>query len=218
MGYKAIIFDLDGTLLDTLKDLALSVNAVLRQHGLSEHPVASYRYFVGDGIDILVKRAFPAESIKSEKDVLYMVNAVKEEYTRRWGDHTRPYPGIPAMLDSIEEKRLPKAIFSNKPHEFAVLTVNKLLPDWKFEEVCGIQSGIPRKPDPYGALMIAEKIMVKPEEVVYLGDTDTDMLTAVRGGFYPVGALWGFRSAEELLKSGAAMLAQKPKDVAEFFD
>lgn len=218
MGYKAIIFDLDGTLLDTLKDLALSVNAVLRQHGFSEHPVASYRYFVGDGIDILVRRAFPAESIKSEKGALYMVNAVKEEYARRWGDHTRPYPGIPAMLDSIEEKRLPKAIFSNKPHEFAVLTVNKLLPDWEFEEVCGVQSGIPRKPDPYGALMIAEKIMVKPEEVVYLGDTDTDMRTAVRGGFYPVGALWGFRSAEELLKSGAAMLAQKPKDVAEFFD
>lgn len=218
MGYKAIIFDLDGTLLDTLKDLALSVNAVLRLQGFSEHPVASYRYFVGDGIDVLVRRAFPIESIKSEKDALYMVNAVKEEYARRWGDHTRPYPGIPAMLDSIEEKRLPKAIFSNKPHEFAVLTVNKLLPDWKFEEVCGIQSGIPRKPDPYGALMIAEKIMVKPEEVVYLGDTDTDMLTAVRGGFYPVGALWGFRSAEELLKSGAAMLAQKPKDVTELFD
>jgi len=218
LGYKAIIFDLDGTLLDTLKDLALSVNAVLRLQGFSEHTVASYRYFVGDGIDVLVRRAFPIESIKSEKDALYMVNAVKEEYARRWGDHTRPYPGIPAMLDSIEEKRLPKAIFSNKPHEFAVLTVNKLLPDWKFEEVCGIQSGIPRKPDPYGALMIAEKIMVKPEEVVYLGDTDTDMLTAVRGGFYPVGALWGFRSAEELLKSGAAMLAQKPKDVTELFD
>lgn len=218
MLYKAIIFDLDGTLLDTLEDLALSVNAVLRQHGFSEHPVADYRYFVGDGIDILVSRAFPEESIKNGKDVEYLVNAVKEEYARRWGDHTRPYPGIPEMLDLLEEKQVPKAIFSNKPNEFAVLTVNKLLPGWKFEEVCGIQSGIPRKPDPYGAVIIAEKIMVKPKEIVYLGDTDTDMLTAVRGGFYPVGALWGFRSAEELLKSGAGMLAQKPMDVAELFD
>ncbi len=218
MSYRAIIFDLDGTLLDTLKDLALSVNAVLRQNGFSEHPVDAYRYFVGDGIEILIRRAVPAEGIKNEKDAEYMVKAVKEEYSRRWGDHTRPYPGIPALLDSLEKKLVPKAIFSNKPHEFAVLTVNKLLSDWKFEEVCGIQTGIPRKPDPYGALIIAEKIRIKPKEVVYLGDTDTDMRTAVRGGFYPVGALWGFRSAEELLKSGAGMLARNPKDVAYLFD
>ncbi len=217
MKYKGIIFDLDGTLLDTLKDLALSVNAVLAQNGFREHPVDAYRYFVGDGIDVLVQRAFPAESIKKMKATEEMINAVKEEYSRRWADHTRPYPGISELLDSLEEKQVPKAVFSNKPHEFAVLTVNKLLPCWIFEDICGIQPGIPRKPDPFGALLIADRMQIKPKEIVYLGDTNTDMQTAVSGGFYPVGALWGFRSAEELLAGGAGTLAQKPADVADLF-
>lgn len=217
MKYKGIIFDLDGTLLDTLEDLALSVNAVLRRKSYDEHPVNSYRYFVGDGIDVLVERAFPEQSVKNKKDTDQIVKAVKEEYSRRWSDHTRPYPGISGMLDFLQKKQIPKAVFSNKPHEFAILTVNKLLPGWSFEDVYGIQPGVPRKPDPFGALMIAEKMQIKPEEIVYLGDTDTDMQTAVKGGFYPVGALWGFRSEEELLGAGALMLAHKPGDVTELF-
>lgn len=217
MSHKAIIFDLDGTLLDTLEDLALSVNAVLRSEGYNEHPVDKYRYFVGDGIEKLVERAFSKQGEQGKIDLQAMVKAVKEEYGRRWSNNTRPYPGVKELLDFLEEKQISKAIFSNKPHEFALLTIDTLLPEWNFVEIFGVGPGMPRKPDPHGALQIAEKLALTPREIIYLGDTATDMETAVAGGFYPVGALWGFRTAEELLASGARSLAQKPLDVADLF-
>ena len=216
MSHRAIIFDLDGTLLDTLQDLALSVNTVLAEKGLGGHPVDAYRYFVGDGIDLLVKRAFPAEYTEKE-DLERLIDAVKKEYSRRWADHTVPYPGVPDLLDFLEEREIPKAIFSNKPHEYAVLTVETLLPGWHFVDIKGIGAKTPRKPDPLGALLIAEKMRLQPQEIIYLGDTDTDMLTALKGGFYPVGALWGFRPAEELLAGGARFLAETPAAVRELF-
>lgn len=216
MSYKAIIFDLDGTLLDTLKDLALSVNAVLRAKGFKEHPVPAYRYFVGEGIEALVRRAFPGNMVDGER-LTELVQEVKAEYRKRWSIHTEPYPGVEAMLDFFEANSIPKAIFSNKPQEFTVLTVETLLPKWKFIEVQGIEEGIPRKPDPAGVLKIAKEMGSKPEDIVYLGDTGTDMKTAVAGNFFPVGALWGFRPADELLDSGAGMLAEKPQDVITLF-
>ncbi len=217
MGYKAIIFDLDGTLLDTLQDLAFSVNAILRKKGFKTHPVDNYRYFVGEGIEMLVQRAFPANIIDNS-DIPAYVKEVKEEYSRRWSEHTRPYPGVPEMLDFLQERRIPKAIFSNKPHEFTTITVETLLPAWDFTAVCGIKEGVRRKPDPKGALLIAEKMQLEPEQIVYLGDTNTDMQTAVAGKFFPVGALWGFRSAKELLDGGARILAESPADVTGLFD
>jgi len=217
LSYKAVIFDLDGTLLDTLEDLALSVNTVLREKGYKEHPVNAYRYFVGDGIDVLVQRAFPDEIAGSDHELEQLVKAVKEEYSRRWADHTRPYPGVTDLLNFLENKKIPMAIFSNKPHEFALLTVDKLLPEWSFFEVCGIRPGIPRKPDPNGALLISQKMKIQPGEIVYLGDTGTDMQTAKAGGFFAVGALWGFRPAEELEREGALMLASSPVDLNHLF-
>ena len=217
MSYKAVIFDLDGTLLDTLEDLALSVNAVLREKGYKEHPVDAYRYFVGDGIDALVQRAFPEEITDEKHRLEKLVKAVKEEYSRRWADNTRPYPGVPDLLNFLETKSVPRAIFSNKPHEFALLTVDKLLPEWSFFEICGIRPGIPRKPDPYGALLISQKMQVHPGDIVYLGDTGTDMQTAKAGGFFAIGALWGFRPAEELSREGAQMLASSPSDIYDLF-
>lgn len=216
MSYKAIIFDLDGTLLDTLQDLATSVNAVLKSYELAEHPVAAYRYFVGDGIEVLVQRAFP-DGLIAAQSLEVLVAAVKEEYAQHWSDQTRPYPGVAELLNYLEVKEIPKAIFSNKPHEYALLTVSKLLPDWTFSHIYGISENMPRKPDPHGALLIAQKFSLKPEEIVYLGDTDTDMQTAVSGGFFPVGATWGFRNPEELLAGGAKKLAAKPEDLTELF-
>lgn len=217
MTYKAIIFDLDGTLLDTLEDLAVSVNAVLRDQGFQEHPVDAYRYFVGDGIEALVSRAFP-DTAAQGANFPEFVEAVKEEYRKRWADHTRPYPGIETMLDFFEENKIPKAIFSNKPQEFTVITVETLLPRWEFIAVQGIEEGISRKPDPSGALKIADKMGFKPDEIAYLGDTGTDMKTARAGNFYPIGALWGFRPAEELLEEGARMVVEKPQDVLSLFN
>ena len=216
MKFKAIIFDLDGTLLDTLKDLALSVNAVLERKGYPGHPVDAYRYFVGDGIDLLIERTFPAAAW-SGNNLNLLVNEVKEEYSRRWNDHTVPFPGVPEMLDSLEQRVVPKAIFSNKPHEFALLTVEKLLTDWYFFEVIGIGPEMPRKPDPTGALQIAAKMKLNPAEIVYVGDTDTDMKTALAGGFYPAAVLWGFRPEEELKASGARFLAADPLDIINLF-
>ncbi len=216
MSHKAIIFDLDGTLLDTLKDLAFSVNAVLREKGFNEHPVDDYRYFVGDGIEALVRRAFPKDKV-CDDDYPDLVKAVKEEYRKRWAENTRPYPGVEEMLDFFEANGTPKAIFSNKPHEFTTLTVETLLPRWHFFAVQGIEDGVPKKPDPAGALKLADKMGIKPEKIVYLGDTATDMMTANAGKFFPIGALWGFRPADELLEAGASMLAEKPQDVVAFF-
>lgn len=214
---KAIIFDLDGTLLDTLEDLARSVNAVLKQNGCREHPVDAYRYFVGDGIDILVKRVFPLELWAGPR-LTGLIDAVKEEYTRRWADHTVPYPGVPDLLDELEAKAIPKAIFSNKPHEFALLAVEKFLSAWHFLAIIGIGPTMPRKPDPTGALQIAEIMGIKPAEIVYCGDTDTDMKTALAGGFFPAGALWGFRPADELIAGGARFVAAHPLEIRALFE
>lgn len=216
MSLRAIIFDLDGTLLDTIKDLAFSVNAVLTEKGLKGHPVDAYRYFVGDGIDALVKRAFPP-GMTGEENIEDLVNAVKTEYSRRWSVHTVPYQGVPELLELLEKEKIPKAIFSNKIHEYAVLTVEKMLPGWQFVKVLGIGPDMPRKPNPQGALQIAKEMNLEPDRIVYLGDTNTDMQTALAGGFYPAGALWGFRPAEELREAGARFLAKTPLEVAKLF-
>jgi phosphoglycolate phosphatase len=216
LKFKAIIFDLDGTLLDTLTDLALSVNAILEKRGHPAHPVDAYRYFVGDGIDLLVKRTFP-ETAWSGGNLDLLIEEVKEEYGRRWADHTEPFAGVPEMLDLLEQMAVPKAIFSNKPHPFALLTVEKLLAPWHFLEVIGIGPQMPRKPDPTSALKIAKKMRLEPSEIVYAGDTDTDMKTAYAGGFYPAAVLWGFRPAEELKAAGARFLAASPVEIIELF-
>ncbi len=216
MNFKAIIFDLDGTLLDTLQDLALSVNAVLREKGLAEHSIDAYRYFVGDGIEQLVLRAFPAGSEHLDQLPL-LVDQVKAEYRRRWADHTRPYPGIAELLDFLEGRKIPKAILTNKPQEFALVTVNTLLSGWTFKPVLGVSSSIFPKPDPQGALQVAGLLKQKPGDLLYLGDTDTDMKTAKAAGMFPVGALWGFRPAEELKKAGAVILVESPLELRKYF-
>lgn len=210
MNYRAILFDLDGTLLDTLEDLADSMNSVLRRSGFPEHELYAYKYFVGDGMLNLVRRAVPENARTDESLVAACLASMKEEYGRRWKEKTRPYPGVPEMLDALGQKGVKMVVLSNKPHEFTQLTVTTLLPRWKFDAVFGERPSVPRKPDPAGALEIAAAIDVRPAEFLYLGDTSTDMITANAAGMYPVGALWGFRTAEELTASGAKTLIREP--------
>jgi phosphoglycolate phosphatase len=212
MSFHAVLFDLDGTLLDTLDDLADSANLALRQLGLPEHGAESYKRFIGDGIDNLVRRAVP-EDRRDAATLAECVNLTRGNYAIRWAEKTRPYDGIPELLDSLTTRGIPMAVFSNKPDEFTQLCVERLLAAWHFEVVMGSSPALPKKPDPAGACWIAERFQVEPAEFVYLGDTDTDMQTAVAAGMYPVGALWGFRTAEELSGCGARALIHRPAEL-----
>lgn len=215
MQHNAVIFDLDGTLLDTLDDLADSMNVVLAEHGFPTHPTASYRYFVGDGMANLVRRAFPETVSRSEEAVAQGLAAMRAEYDRRWNSKTRPYPGVSDMLDALVERHVKIAVLSNKPHEFTLKTVEALLSNWTFDVVLGERPPIPRKPDPQGAVEVSRLLGIPPQRILYLGDTGTDMLTATRAGMTAVGALWGFREAEELRSTGASTLIERPMDLLD---
>ncbi|MGD2269086.1 MAG: HAD family hydrolase [Desulfobacterales bacterium] len=214
MSYKAIIFDLDGTLLDTLEDLADSVNRVLAASGFPAHGLEAYRYFVGDGSAMLITRALPEE--KRAADVIRnCLRAFLEDYGRNWKVKTKPYPGIPEMLDALTARRCKMAVLSNKPHDFTRHCVDDLLGNWPFEVVFGQREDVPPKPDPAGALQIAKQLNLGPAEFLYLGDSAVDMKTAVAASMFPVGATWGFRTAEELLKNGCKVLIDRPLEVLD---
>ena len=217
MKPEAVIFDLDGTLLDTIDDLADSMNAVLRQFGQPEHPVDAYRTFVGDGVGMLIRRAFP-EGARDPAILQEADTAMREEYSARFDRKTRPYPGIEEMLTALFALEIPVAILSNKQEDLARLTIARLLPQFSFAEVVGAREGVPRKPDPTSALDLAGRLGVPPAKVLYVGDTNTDMRTAVSAGFLPVGVLWGFRGKAELLASGAREVIAWPTDLLRFFD
>ena len=213
---KAVIFDLDGTLLDTLRDLGEAVNAVLRKHGFSEHPLDSYRYFVGEGVETLIRLALP-EQERVDSMIKKLLVEIREEYEQRWRIHTRAYPGVPDMLKGLELRKVPKTVLSNKVHHVTVEMVKSLLGTWSFETVRGALPGVPRKPDPKVALEIAREMNIPPAEVVFVGDTGIDMQTARTAGMYAAGVLWGFRDAEELLEAGAQTLLAAPHELLDLF-
>lgn len=216
MKYKAVIFDLDGTLLNTIEDLANSMNAVLAREGFPTHDVEAYKYFVGNGMRNLVKRALP-EDCRSEEQVDRYLEAMKQEYSLRWDEKTQPYEGIPELLDRLKEMGIKTAVLSNKPHEFTKLTISRILSRWEFDAVLGERPSVPRKPDPAGALEIVRLLGLSPDEFLYVGDTGTDMETACAAGIYAVGALWGFRKADELLAAGAKKLIAVPGELLGLF-
>jgi phosphoglycolate phosphatase len=215
MKFKAALFDLDGTLLDTIDDLADSMNTVLKKFGFPRHEVEKYKYFVGDGMDVLVRRALP-ESCRDEELVTLCIQAMKEEYSLHWADKTRPYIGMPELLDAFASAGIKLSILSNKPHTPTTVVVSIMLAKWKFEMVVGVKEGVPRKPDPSAAIGIANNFGILPQDFIYIGDTDTDMKTAVAAGMFPVGALWGFRTGEELINAGALVLVRNPADLLRF--
>ena len=212
-----VLFDLDGTLVDSLTDLADSMNRVLNRQGLPLHPIQAYRYFVGDGITNLVRRALPAEARQPET-IEDCVREMRREYNMHWADTTQPYPGIAELLDTLTSRGIEMAILSNKPDELTRKVVGTLLPNWRFAAVAGARETIARKPDPAGALRIASLLHHEPHDFLYLGDTNTDMLTARAAGMFAVGALWGFRTADELKENGAQALLSVPLELCPLLD
>ncbi|HET6484776.1 MAG TPA: HAD-IA family hydrolase [Spirochaetia bacterium] len=213
MQRKAILFDLDGTLLDTLEDLGDSMNAVLSARGLPTHPLESYRYFVGDGVGELVRRALPADRAADETLVHACTEGMRLEYDKRWHDKTRLYDGVGSLLDALTRAGVKLTVLSNKPDAFVRLIVQHYFAAWRFAAALGARPSVPRKPDPAAAIEISRLLRLAPSEFLYVGDTNTDMQTARAAGMFAVGALWGFRTQQELEESGAAAVAAHPMDV-----
>ncbi len=209
MNFKAILFDLDGTLLDTLDDLADSMNAVLQKHGHPTHQPDAYKTFVGDGVENLVRQAVAGGKI-DEQTVEEFVVEMREEYRRRWYVKTKPYGGVCDMLSVLAARGVKLSVLSNKPDEFTKLCVGRFLGEYPFEMIVGVSQSVVPKPDPGGANRISRELNIPAEQFLYLGDTNTDMQTANAAGMYPVGALWGFRSAEELIENGAKTIIDHP--------
>lgn len=209
-----MLFDLDGTLLDTLEDLANSTNAALSQLGFPPHPIDAYRYFVGDGVRNLILRTLP-EAHRDEATVAKAVDLMRRIYGEHWADKTRPYPGVPELLDALAERGVKVAVLSNKPDDTTKLCVARLLPRWRFDAVIGQSKSVPPKPDLAGVRAVVAQLAVPAEQFLYLGDTNTDMQTANAAGMFAVGALWGFRPADELREAGAKMLIERPADLLD---
>lgn len=212
MKYRAVIFDMDGTLLNTLKDLADSVNKGLEEMGYPTHDLASYRYFVGEGREIMARKTLP-EDHRDQVTVDRLVSFINEEYDRRWVQNTRAYPGVPDLLDVLTDFQIKMAILSNKPHDFTEKMAAKLLSKWHFDYILGASDDSPRKPDPALALQIASLMKIEPSGFIFVGDSDIDMKTAGAAGMLAAGALWGFRTREELLAGGARELLEHPIDL-----
>lgn len=206
----AIVFDLDGTLVDSLEDVAESMNAVLAEAGMPPHDLDTYRRFIGDGLATLVRRAMaPGGDFES------LLEAARERYAAHCLDRTRAFDGVPEMLARLRAHGLPMAVLSNKPHAMTQQVVRGLFPDVPFVAVVGERPDIPRKPDPAGAQTIAQALRVEPGRCWLVGDTPVDLETARAAGMLGVAVVWGFRSAEELRAHDPELMVDTPEQLVD---
>ncbi len=208
---KLAIFDLDGTVCDTIDDLADATNFALSSLGHPTHSVEKYKYFVGNGIPKLIYRALP-EKNRTEAEILEAKTLMLNYYGVHFADNSTPYQGIMEMLSSLKEKGIHIAICTNKAHHMAVTIADKIF-GGIFEEVIGQQEDRPLKPDPFSPMEIINKFGATPEETVFIGDSGVDMQTAVNTGTHSIGVTWGFRTVEELKENGAQQLADTPSEI-----
>jgi phosphoglycolate phosphatase len=209
---RLIIFDLDGTLVDSLADLAASANHALRAYGFPEHPLDAYRYLVGNGVLKLIERALPGGN--RDRETLLRVF---EEFTRYYGAHradlTAPYPGVTKMLEALKGRGMLLAVASNKYHSATVAVTRLYFRDGLFDFVHGHQEDLPLKPHPAIVHAILEKAGIAPGETLYVGDSDVDVQTARNAGTRSIGVTWGFRSREELRVNGADFVVDAPDEI-----
>jgi len=212
MNFKGVIFDLDGTLVNSLEDIADSMNKILQNHNFPTHSIKTYKHFIGNGIRNLVYKTLP-EANRDEITINECYNLMFAVYRENAVNKTKPYHGIRKLLDELVSRNMKLAVFSNKADEFTKNIVLTLLPEWNFEAIVGLSIEAHKKPNPYVPLQISEKFGLKPEEILYVGDSGVDMQTANNAGMLSVGALWGFRTKEELTSNGARYLLNTPLDL-----
>ena len=213
MKKKTVIFDLDGTLIDSIKDIALATNIVLEELGFKPHPLDDYQNFVGDGALMLLKNALPSNV--NDDLINNALKLFKKYYGDRIHKNTHPYDGIYDMLNSLKTEETTLAVLSNKPHEFTVEFIEHFFNEYPFIEVHGQKEDVPKKPSPIGAINISKALDVKQEKIFFVGDTATDILTAKNAGMTSVGVSWGYRSVEELVASGADFIANDPSHLVQ---
>ena len=209
--YRLAIFDLDGTLVDSLEDLAASYNEVLTAMGCPVYPVESYRQFVGNGLIRLAEDVLPADR-QSDADIKRFCDMFAEVYSRRYAENTRPYPGMTELIAKLSSGGVYTAVVSNKPHEFARRIVHEMFGD-TFTEVCGKTDDMPKKPAPDLVLAIMERCGVQPDDAVMVGDSSVDIQTGQNAGIHTIGCTWGFRGRDELTAAGAEHLADTADDL-----
>lgn len=211
----AVIFDLDGTLLNTLGDLRAATNHALEVRGLPPHSMEEIRQFIGNGIRLLICRAMPEGTPEAEIDAA--LDDFKAYYAAHIHDRTVPYDGIPQLLTALRKRGIQVAVLSNKIDSASQQLIEYFFPG-KTDVVFGEHVGVPRKPDPTSCRMVMQQLSVQPEQVLYVGDSGTDMQTAKNAGLYAVGVTWGFRSKEVLLEYGADVLVHRPEQILQILD
>ena len=212
MQFDAAIFDLDGTLADTLEDLADATNRLLIAEGLPAHDYAWYRLAIGNGVRQLITTAIPTEN-RSEETITGYVGRMMADYDDHCLVHTRLYDGIAETLAGLRAAAVRLAVNSNKPDGPTRRIVDALISPGTFEAVMGARPDVPLKPDPSAALLISEGMGVSPSRMAYVGDSRVDMLTAAAAGMTAIGVSWGFRSKAELIENGAVVVLDRPRDL-----
>lgn len=205
MSTFSIIFDLDGTLIDSLAGITTAMNSVLAEAGYPIHQADDYRHMVGDGVSWLITRSLPDGEREPER-IHEFVDRYKLSYEKVWPRITRPFPGIPDTLEALQSRGIPLAILSNKSHDVTLRMVSALLPSISFHSVLGQRVGHPIKPDPTCALNLSRSMGSKAEHTCFVGDSGVDMKTAVNAGMVPVGVDWGMRTRKELEAAGARVV------------
>ena len=214
---RLIVFDLDGTLLNSLEDLADSANWVLEQHGFPTHPVDAYRYFVGDGVRKLIERILPQEE-RTEARIEQCRQEFVAYYKVHMEDKTSVYKGITELLTELKKRGLKIAVATNKVHIAVKPLMEKYFPEIRFDSMIGQREGVPVKPAPQIMYDILKETGCKPSETLHIGDTATDMQLAHNAGITPVGVLWGYRPLEELQEAGARYIIEHPLELLEIVD
>lgn len=212
----AVVFDLDGTLADTLEDIADAMNRVLRRRGLPVHDYVDYRRMIGKGLRNLAAEATPA-AYRNDEAVAATLADMVADYGRHLLVKTRLYDGVGELLYALRVAQVPMAVCSNKADELTRRIVLGLVAPGTFAAVTGARPGLPLKPDPASALLAVGRLGAAPERTAYVGDSDVDMLTAVNAGMIPVGVSWGFRSRRELRDAGASLVLERPQELLDLF-